>query len=74
MDLRHGYRELAPPPALRDALACLWVRVVPPRSPPIRVLPDACSDLVWQAGASPPRAARSAEPGYGWAVAHRGEH
>jgi AraC-like DNA-binding protein len=50
MEFEPGYRELAPPPALRGALACLWVRVVPPRSPPLRVLPDACSDLIWQAG------------------------
>jgi AraC-like DNA-binding protein len=46
-----GYREGAPPPALRQALACLWVRVVPPHGAPrTRVLPDACVDLVWQAG------------------------
>ena len=50
MDLRPGYRELAPPPALRDALACLWVRVVSPGEPPVRVLPDACADLIWRAG------------------------
>jgi AraC-like DNA-binding protein len=50
MEFGPGYRELAPPPALRGALACLWVRVVPPGSPPLRVLPDACSDLIWQAG------------------------
>lgn len=46
-----GYRELAPPPALREALACLWVRVVSPEgASPTRVLPDACVDLIWQAG------------------------
>jgi AraC-like DNA-binding protein len=45
-----GYRELAPPPALRGALACLWVRVAPDGATPTRVLPDACIDLIWQAG------------------------
>jgi AraC-like DNA-binding protein len=46
-----GYRELAPPLASRAALACLWVRVVPsPAGARVRVLPDACVDLVWRAG------------------------
>ncbi|MQA84906.1 MAG: helix-turn-helix domain-containing protein [Streptosporangiales bacterium] len=52
MDLRPGYRELAPPPALRGALECLWVRVGLASGPPnTLVLPDACSDLIWQAEA-----------------------
>jgi AraC-like DNA-binding protein len=37
------YREFAAPP-----LACLWVRVTDDNRTP--VLPDACSDLIWQAG------------------------
>jgi len=37
------YAELPAPP-----LACLWVRVVDDDAGP--VLPDACSDLIWQAG------------------------
>jgi AraC-like DNA-binding protein len=41
------YREYAPP---SDSLACLWVRVVPPDGAAIRVMPDACSDLIWRAG------------------------
>jgi AraC-like DNA-binding protein len=46
-----GYRELAPPAGLRDALACLWVRVVPvDGAAPARVLPDGCSDLIWRSG------------------------
>jgi AraC-like DNA-binding protein len=45
-----GYRELAPPPALRGALACLWIRAVPPDGGPVRVLPDGCVDLIWRAG------------------------
>ena len=49
MELEPGYRELAPPAELRDTLACVWVRVAgEPAS--VRVLPDACSDLVWRAG------------------------
>ena len=46
-----GYRELAPPAPLRRALACLWVRVVPAdAAAPVRILPDACSDLIWRSG------------------------
>jgi AraC-like DNA-binding protein len=48
--MRPGYRELAPPPPLRDALACLWVRVAGPEAMPVRILPDACVDIVWQPG------------------------
>jgi AraC-like DNA-binding protein len=46
-----GYRELAPPTALRHAVECLWIRVMPPNGgAPARVLPDACSDLIWRSG------------------------
>jgi AraC-like DNA-binding protein len=49
--LEAGYRELPPPPELRGSLACLWVRVAPAAGGPrLRVLPDACTDLIWQAG------------------------
>jgi AraC-like DNA-binding protein len=45
-----GYREWLPPASLRHALACYWVSVVPadggPR--PANVMPDLCSDLIWQ--------------------------
>jgi AraC-like DNA-binding protein len=44
------YREYAPPPQLRDSLACLWTRVVPASGASTRVMPDACSDLIWRAG------------------------
>jgi AraC-like DNA-binding protein len=37
------YAELPAPP-----LACLWIRIVDGDAGP--VLPDACSDLIWQAG------------------------
>jgi AraC-like DNA-binding protein len=36
------YEEIAAPP-----LACLWVRTAPRET---AIVPDACSDLVWQAG------------------------
>lgn len=54
LDLSSGYRELAPPAALGAAIECLWVRVVPAGglagAAPVLVLPDACVDLIWQAG------------------------
>ena len=42
-----GYREWAPPPALRPVLACLWSSRDQPAT---LVLPDGCSDLIWQQG------------------------
>jgi AraC-like DNA-binding protein len=51
VDWAPGYRELAPPEALRGELHCLWVSVGPAAgSAPTRVLPDACTDLIWQSG------------------------
>jgi AraC-like DNA-binding protein len=62
VDFSVGYREWAPPAALRDVLACLWTRVVPggtgpggtgPGGPGPRaslVLPDGCTDLIWERG------------------------
>jgi AraC-like DNA-binding protein len=51
VDLRPGYRELAPPAALRGSLACIWIRVASEADVAgVRVLPDACSDLIWKAG------------------------
>jgi AraC-like DNA-binding protein len=49
MDLAPGYRELPPPPALRDVVACLWVRVSG-TAEEVRVVPDACADVVWERG------------------------
>ncbi|HEX5895704.1 MAG TPA: AraC family transcriptional regulator [Thermoleophilaceae bacterium] len=49
MDLTPGYRELRPPDALRDVVACLWVRVIG-AAEELRVIPDACSDVIWQRG------------------------
>jgi AraC-like DNA-binding protein len=44
-----GYREWAPPRALRGAVFCLWAQVLPDgvRQDSL-VLPDGCSDLVWE--------------------------
>jgi len=39
-----GYREFAPPAALRDLVECAWVVDGPPT--PVRVLPDGCMDLM----------------------------
>lgn len=49
MDLSPGYRELPPPHALRDVVACFWMRV-PGRVDEVRIVPDACSDVVWRQG------------------------
>jgi AraC-like DNA-binding protein len=45
-----GYREWLPPASLRHALACYWVSVVPADGGPrtAHVMPDLCSDLIWQ--------------------------
>jgi AraC-like DNA-binding protein len=39
-----GYREFAPPTALRDLVECAWVLDGPPEA--VRVLPDGCMDLM----------------------------
>ncbi len=53
MDWAPGYREYRPPAALRGAIECAWTRVVPDAAGPALVLPDACTDLIWQAGHGP---------------------
>src|ERR1700733_4237340 len=51
VDWSAGYREYAPPRALAHALSCVWVSVTPDAgAPPTRVLPDACTDLIWRDG------------------------
>jgi AraC-like DNA-binding protein len=51
VDLTPGYRELAPDVAFRTEIHCLWVSVAPPGgAEPTPVLPDACTDLIWQSG------------------------
>jgi len=49
--LAPGYAEWAAPAALRGPVACLWARVVPVGADRSGlVLPDACSDLIWEHG------------------------
>jgi len=51
MDWSPGYRELAPPAALRGSVSCLWIGVAPPGEDRTTVvLPDACVDLIWERG------------------------
>jgi AraC-like DNA-binding protein len=50
-DWAPGYREWLPPDGLRGSLTCLWVAVIPTGEPSVSdVLPDACTDLIWQSG------------------------
>jgi AraC-like DNA-binding protein len=49
VDWAPGYREFAPPVAFWDVIHCLWVSVTPPHEGTLTaVLPDACTDLIWQ--------------------------
>ena len=53
--LAPGYAEWRPPAALRGQVACLWTSVVPADGVSQDlvkglVLPDACSDLIWEQG------------------------
>ena len=49
--LAPGYAEWPAPPALRGVVACLWASVAPGSGGRERlVLPDACSDLIWERG------------------------
>jgi AraC-like DNA-binding protein len=49
--LAPGYAEWQAPAALRGPVACLWARFVPDGDAhPGLVLPDACSDLIWEQG------------------------
>lgn len=52
MDWAPGYREFPPPGRLCDSLHCLWVSAIPDDAEPALdlVLPDACTDLIWQSG------------------------
>lgn len=51
MDLAPGYREFAPDVAFRAEIHCLWVSVAAPgETEPVPVLPDGCTDLIWQSG------------------------
>jgi AraC-like DNA-binding protein len=49
--LAPGYAEWAPPAALRGVVACLWAgAAVSGPEPSTLVLPDGCSDLIWEQG------------------------
>ena len=50
-----AYRELPPRGELSEDLACVWYQVVEADEAPrdVRVLPDACIDIVWPAGGRP---------------------
>ena len=54
MDVRAlppGYIEWPAPAALRDAVACLWAQVTDSSAERSGlVLPDGCTDLVWEQG------------------------
>jgi AraC-like DNA-binding protein len=47
-----GYREWLPDRRVRDAIACLWVSVTAADAAPsvAAVMPDGCTDLIWQHG------------------------
>jgi hypothetical protein len=46
-----GYTEWPAPAALRDAVACVWARVITEDTERTAlVLPDACTDLIWEQG------------------------
>ena len=46
-----GYTEWPAPAALRDAVACLWAQVTTPGTDRVGlVLPDGCTDLIWEQG------------------------
>jgi AraC-like DNA-binding protein len=52
VDWAPGYRELRPAEPFRKQIHCLWVSVSgPAEALPVAVLPDACTDLIWQSGA-----------------------
>lgn len=49
--LAPGYAEWRAPAALRGAVACLWAGIVPGDADrETLVLPDGCSDLIWEQG------------------------
>jgi AraC-like DNA-binding protein len=49
--LAPGYAEWQAPAGLRDVVSCLWAGIVPDdRDRETLVLPDGCSDLIWEQG------------------------
>jgi AraC-like DNA-binding protein len=50
--LAPGYAEWQAPASLRGAVACLWAAIVPDDADrETLVLPDGCTDLIWEEGA-----------------------
>ncbi|RRR98351.1 helix-turn-helix domain-containing protein [Glycomyces terrestris] len=49
MDTAPAYEERPAPAAARDWSPCLWVRRAP-AAEAVRIVPDACTDLLWRAG------------------------
>ncbi len=49
-DLPPGYSEWPAPGALRHVVSCLWAQVTDAGEREGLVLPDACSDLIWEQG------------------------
>jgi AraC-like DNA-binding protein len=46
-----GYSERPAPPALRQLVTCTWAQVIPETgAAPVLVLPDGCTDLIWERG------------------------
>jgi AraC-like DNA-binding protein len=43
-----GYREVAPPPLVRQFVACFWVREAQQGDRHARVVPDGCIDIIWR--------------------------
>ncbi len=49
--LAPGYAEWQPPASLRGAVSCLWAAIAPGDADrDTLVLPDGCSDLIWEQG------------------------
>src|ERR1700744_717601 len=50
-DLATGYLEWSPPRVLPGAISCVWAQVTTgPAERTGLVLPDGCSDLIWEQG------------------------
>lgn len=57
------YREVVPPPALREHLVCLWThRVAAEVGQEQRVFPDACADILWIGDGEPVVAGPATRP------------
>jgi AraC-like DNA-binding protein len=51
VELAAGYHEWPPPAGLEHALTCMWSGVTAGAAPSVtQVMPDGCTDLIWQQG------------------------